>query len=256
MLAVVFDNESKAYEGLRALNQLDAEGSITVYSAQVVQKGADGKLSAKQTEGDFPIRTLAGFSLGSLLGLLGGPVGLAIGSDVGASAGAISDMFIADVDSSFLDEVSGTLKPGKVAVVANVSEEWVTPVDTRMEALGGTVFRTARKHFEADQRAKEVETLKAEINQLKAEQAQAQADRKTKLQARLDDLNTKFKRKQVEANQRSEQIQNEADAKVQALQKKAASAQGDAKAKLEARLNDIKKGYAEDRETLKTMFAA
>ena len=33
MLAVVFNNESKAYEGLRALNQLDSEGSIALYGA-------------------------------------------------------------------------------------------------------------------------------------------------------------------------------------------------------------------------------
>jgi len=30
MLVVVFDNEAKAYEGKRALLQLDAEGSISV----------------------------------------------------------------------------------------------------------------------------------------------------------------------------------------------------------------------------------
>jgi hypothetical protein len=33
LLAVVFNDEGKAYEGLRAINQLDAEGSITTYAA-------------------------------------------------------------------------------------------------------------------------------------------------------------------------------------------------------------------------------
>ena len=32
MLVVVFDNEAKAYEGTRSLNQLDADGSITIYA--------------------------------------------------------------------------------------------------------------------------------------------------------------------------------------------------------------------------------
>jgi hypothetical protein len=32
MLVVVFDNESKAYEGKQALLQLDNEGSISVYA--------------------------------------------------------------------------------------------------------------------------------------------------------------------------------------------------------------------------------
>jgi hypothetical protein len=44
----------------------------------------------------------------------------------------------------FLDEVSRRLLPGKVAVVAEIFESWVTLVDTRMEAQGGVVFRRAR----------------------------------------------------------------------------------------------------------------
>ena len=48
----------------------------------------------------------------------------------------------AGVNAEFLDDVSAKLTPGKWAVVSEISEEWVTPVDTRMEALGGIVFRT------------------------------------------------------------------------------------------------------------------
>ena len=35
------------------------------------------------------------------------------------------------------------LQPGKFAVVAEIQEDWTTPVDTRMEAIGGKVFRRA-----------------------------------------------------------------------------------------------------------------
>ena len=48
MLVVVFDNEAKAYEGKRALIQLDSEGSISVYGYAVVAKNADGTASIKQ----------------------------------------------------------------------------------------------------------------------------------------------------------------------------------------------------------------
>jgi hypothetical protein len=40
-----------------------------------------------------------------------------------------------------LTDVATALTPGKYAVVADVDEDWVTPVDTRMEAVGGVVFR-------------------------------------------------------------------------------------------------------------------
>src|SRR5215831_10164332 len=163
MLAVVFSDESKAYEGSRALNQLDDEGSVAVYATQVIQKNADGKISVKKTDDDFPIGTVGGMWLGSLIGLLGGPVGLGVGTIAGTGAGAIRDLYVADVNADFVDEVSKALTPGKFAVVANVNEEWVTPVDTRMEALGGVVYRTARDHFEADERSREVASLKNEI---------------------------------------------------------------------------------------------
>ncbi len=42
MLVVVFDNESKAYDGKKALLQLDGEGSISVYAYAVLAKHADG----------------------------------------------------------------------------------------------------------------------------------------------------------------------------------------------------------------------
>jgi uncharacterized membrane protein len=255
MLAVVFNDESKAYEGSRALNQLDDEGSIAVYATQVIKKNADGTISSKQTEGDFPIGTVGGMWLGSLIGLLGGPVGLASGAVVGTGAGAIRDLVVADVNADFVDDVSSALTPGKYAVVANVNEEWVTPVDTRMEALGGEVFRTERQHFEAEQRSRDVATLKSEIAELKDEHAQARADRKAKLQAKIDNLKAKLQQKLAEAKQRSEQIQNENDAKVQALQNKAEKAQGDAKAAIEARIARMKEGYSESKAKLKDLAA-
>jgi hypothetical protein len=54
---------------------------------------------------------------------------------------------------------------------AEVSEEWTTPVDTRMEAMGGVVSHTWREYFEEEMNAREVASLKAEIEQLKAEEA-------------------------------------------------------------------------------------
>ena len=49
MLVVVFDNEAKAYEGARTLNQLDAEGSITIHAEAVIKKDANGTVSVIQS---------------------------------------------------------------------------------------------------------------------------------------------------------------------------------------------------------------
>jgi uncharacterized membrane protein len=255
MLVVVFDSESKAYEGSRALNHLDSEESVAIYAEAVIGKNPDGTVTTKQVEGDFPVRTVGGTAIGSLIGLLGGPVGFGIGAVVGMYAGGLSDIYAAGVDEDFLWEVSERLTPGKYAVVADLSEEWVTPVDTTMEKLGGVVFRTAKKNFEADQRAKEIGAIKAEINELKVEHTKANADRKAKLQAKIDGFNAKLRNKQEKARQRLDQKMSEADAKIKALEKREAKARGDAKAASEARKTEIRKDYQDAARRQKDLAA-
>jgi uncharacterized membrane protein len=255
MLVVVFENETKAYEGSRALDELDHEGCISIHAESVIQKNADGTVSVKQTEGDFPIRAIAGTAIGSLVGLLGGPIGLAVGATVGTSAGMLRDVYLAGVNADFLEDASAALTPGKFAVLADVSEEWITPVDARMEVLGGSVFRTAREHFEEERRARELAALKAEITQLRAEEAHARADRKARIQAKVDVLSRKLQDKLDQAKQRSEAIKTETDAKINALQQKAVKAQREAKAAINARIAEIKKQYEEASAKLRTATA-
>ena len=240
MLVVVFENELKAYDGSRALKALDSEGSISVHAEAVIKKNTDGTITIKQQGDEFPIRTFGGTTIGALIGLLGGPVGLAVGAMVGTFAGGAWDINRAGVNADFLNEVSTKLTPDKWAIVSEISEDWVTPVDTQMETLGGTVFRTARRTVEHEQYAKDVAAIKADIAQLKTEQAKSRADQKIKLQKKSDNLNKKLHAKLEQAKETSEQQEKEAKAKVDALEKKAAKAKGEAKARIEARLAEIK----------------
>ncbi len=243
MLVVIFDNQDKAYEGSRALYQLDQEGSISIYAEAVISKKADGKLIVKQADGEFPIGVLGGTSLGSLLGLLGGPIGIGIGAATGAFAGAMADLHVSGVDGEFLDDVSKALKPGKSAVVADVSEEWVTPVDTRMEALGGTVHRTARSTVEHERIERQEATMRAELASLKAEHAKAQTERKKRLQSRIEQLEAKLQTTLHRDHQQREEHKREMDAKLKAVEQRAAKAHGDAKAALEVRIAELRRDY-------------
>lgn len=255
MLVVVFSDQGKAYEATQALSQLDDEDSITVHAQAVMAENSDKTTTVKQVDGDFPIRTLGGTAIGALLGVLGGPVGAGLGAMAGATAGSFGDLYAAGVDTDFLQEARSHLKPGMYAVAADISEEWQTPVDTRMKALQGTVFRSARLNFEQEQRAAEISQLRAEVEQLKAEHAGAKVERKADLQARLNGLREKLETKQERARQRSAQIKSETDAKIQALQKKAAKAQGDLKATINARAKQIQQEYEQGTAGLKS-FAA
>ena len=141
ILVSVFDTEPTAFEGLTALKDLHREGDITLYASTVIAKDPSGTVAVRQTADHGPVGTLVGIVTGGLVGLLGGPAGVAVGAYVGGFGGMMYDLFNAGVSMDFVDEVAASLTPGKAAVVADVDETWVTPVDTRLGALGGTTFR-------------------------------------------------------------------------------------------------------------------
>jgi len=221
MLVVVFDNENKAYEGKNALQQLDSEGSISVYGYAVLAKNADGTATVKQGDDVGPIGTLLGTSLGSLIGVLGGPAGMAVGAAAGMAAGSTLDLTNVGVGSDFIDDVQRVLSPKKVALIAEIEEDWTTPVDTRMEAIGGTVFRRALSEVKQTVNEEDIAAMKADLAQMKAEHAKAQADRKAKLQDKINQLDSKIQAQLQSAKEGREAAQHHAQEKARILKAKA-----------------------------------
>ena len=224
MLVVVFDNESKAYEGQRALLQLANEGSISVYAYTVLARNADGTATLKQGDDTGPLGTLAGTSFGALIGALGGPVGMAVGAATGAISGSAVDIDNARVGYDFIDDVSKVLRPNRVALVAEIEEDWTTPVDTRMEALGGTVHRRALSEVRDKMNSEEIDAMKADYNQLKAEHAKAQSDRQAKLNEKLNLLESKIQGHMQKNKERRDALEREAKAKAEVLKARATTA--------------------------------
>jgi uncharacterized membrane protein len=223
MLVVVFDSENKAYEGKKALTQLENEGSIAVYAYAVIGKNPDGTTTLKQGDDPGPLGTLVGTSVGSLIGLLGGPVGLAIGATAGLFAGGMADLNKARVGEDFIDDVRQELQPNKFAVVAEIQEDWTTPVDSRMEALGGKVYRRALSEVKQTVDDEETAAMKADLAQMRAEHAKAQADRKAKLQEKINKLDSKIQAQLEKAKQQRAAAERQAKAKVEILKAKAAA---------------------------------
>ena len=228
MLVVVFDNETKAYDGKKALMQLDGEGSIGVWADAVIAKNADGTMTVKETDDYGPVGTLSGALLGSLIGLLGGPAGFAIGLATGAVAGSAVDLNNLRIGGDFVDEVNKALTPNKFALVAEIEENWTTPLDTRMEAIGGTVYRRALSDVKHTFHEEHVAAMRADLAQMKAERAQAHADRKAKLQEKINRLDSKIQEQLQKAKERREAAEREAQAKVKVLKAKAAAAKAKA----------------------------
>jgi len=223
MLVVVFDTEPKAYEGKKTLLLLENEGSIVVYGYAVVGKNADGSTTVKQSDDPGPLGTLVGTSLGSIIGLLGGPAGVAIGAATGMVAGSTVDLNNARIGDDFIDDVLKKLTPTKFAVVAEIQEDWTTPVDTRMEAIGGTVFRRALSEVNDTVDDEDTAAMRADIAEFKAEHAKARADRKAKLQEKINQLDSKIQARLQKAKERRVAAQQRAQAKAEILKTKAAA---------------------------------
>jgi uncharacterized membrane protein len=254
ILVIVFDSEVKAYEGSTALQELMNEGSINLYAKAVIARDASGKAEVKQQDDKGPIGTTVGVLTGTLIGLLGGPVGLAIGSSLGMFGGLMYDSAHLGVSDDFLSEVAQYLQPGKAAVVAEVWEEWTMPVDRRMEALGGAVFRHTRKEVWDTVIENNVEVLKAELAELETERNQATGETKAKLQKKVDAARDRLQDAQYAIQARIDASQQETEGKIKSLQEQAAKESGERKAKREARIAELKAEQKRRSEQLKQLW--
>jgi len=189
--------------------------------------------------------TAGGTAVGLLVGLLGGPLGVLAGATAGALAGSFGDAEEAGVTDEFVNDVSDALTPGKVAVVADIAEEFVTPLDTRMESIGGVVLRRTRSLVETTQDDRDAAAHHAEMEQLKAERARTRADRLDKIDDKIDRLRAKLEnaleRKRVKMRLR----QQRREAKIQALQTKADQAEGEVRRRQEVRIAELRRDYAD-----------
>jgi len=223
MLVVVFDAESKAFEGKKALHELDREDVIVVYDQAVIARNADGSATVRQSDDPTPVGTLTGTTLGALIGLLGGSVGAALGAAAGLAVGATVDVDRARICEDFVEDVKQKLTPEKFALVAEIQEDTTTPVDERMEAMGGTIFRRALSEVKHTVHDENVAAMKADLAQMKAEHAQAHASRKAKLQEKTNQLDSKIQAQLEKSKQRRQAEEAQAQAKVEFLKARAAA---------------------------------
>jgi uncharacterized membrane protein len=240
---VVFKDEKQAYEGSRAIRDLHREGTITVYADAVIAKDANGKVSVLREPDEGPIGTLSGILIGSLIGVVGGPVGAAIGAGTGTLVGAGFDLTRLGIGSDFLDEVSGTLGPGHAAVAAEIDEGWETPLNSRMEALGGRILRRNSIQVEDAYFEKEIAAHEAEIDELEAELEKSSAEQKARIQASIQETKRKLQSKREELKARMESVKREGEAKIESLEKQIATAREEQKKRLKERLARTRAEY-------------
>jgi uncharacterized membrane protein len=225
---------------LRALSDLHREGSLTVYSDAVIAKDSSGQVARRQSASIGPVGTLLGGATGALIGLIGGPAAAAVGMVGGALGGAAYDVANLGVGADFVEEVSKRLAPGKAAVVAEIKEEWIAPLNTRMDQVGGIVSRRSRSDVIDLQDERDAAALQHELDQMQKELGQAKSEAKAKLEATIASTQAALKAAEGRAKARVDALKKTIDTKIQALQDQASKSTGEAKARLERQIASIK----------------
>ena len=234
MIVIVFDGEPAAYAGSRALKELHWEGSITLYSGSVIVRESNGRVQLKQVVNLGYAGSILGTATCALVGAL---------ADEASFGGQAPNLSNAGVSEDFLRDVVRSLRPNKSAVVAEIEEDWITPLDSLMDMLGGTVFRRVRAELGDAQLEREAIVLHAETKHLRDELSHVVGPAKMKLQVKADEARVRLERARDEAQRRLDALMIEADAKVRSLQAQAASAADYAKANIERRIADIQAEY-------------
>lgn len=251
MIVAVFDTEENAYKGVDVLEGFDRNGNIVLYATAVLEKDLDGEVTVRQVAPEGPIGTAVGMLSGAMVGLLGGPIGAAVGTSLGGLTGLLFDVMNAGVNTEFVNDVSLLMLPGMSAVVAEVDEDWVTPVDTKLGELGGFVVRLPRSEVMEVQLACEAEAVSEEMDQLREELKTAGEKNKSTLQDTLKKSRKKLETIVAKANAKLEEIDREAEAKVTALQTRMKTANEERKAKIAKRIVEVKSGANARKEKLR-----
>jgi uncharacterized membrane protein len=193
VIAVSFEDRSKAYEALSELKGAALEGRVDVLAATIVTRDEYGRLSSPEG-GDIVAgaATVGGSLIGLMIGVIGGPIGMLFGWTGGLVVGGAFDLRRADRTDSVLGEISRVIPLGGTAVVAEVDEYALEVVDTLMLELGGTVYRRPTELVLAEIEAAEDAYRSAQKEADRIVREQRKAERRQNAQERMADLKEKL----------------------------------------------------------------
>jgi hypothetical protein len=166
--------------------------------------------------------------------------GAAAGMLAGSVGGSAFDIANLGVGADFIDDVSKRLTPGRAAVVAEIEEGWIAPLDDRMDAIGGNVYRRSRRDVIDYQDERDAVALQQELDQMREELSKAKGKAKDKLDARIASTQAALKSAEDRAKARVDSVNKIIDSKIQALKDQASKTTGEGKARLEKQITEIK----------------
>jgi uncharacterized membrane protein len=195
IVVVSFEEDSKAYDAMTTLKELDSQSQIDLAAAAIVVRHDDGQLEIKDEIADDGVSgTATGGILGLLIGVLFGPFGVLIGGATGLLVGSLFDLDDDDDTESVLADISRFARAGHNTLLAEVSEPSPEVIDTAMSQLGGSVLRRAVLDVEAEIAAAEEAQKAAKKEARKVLREQRMAKQKSDIRAKIEALKAKLSR--------------------------------------------------------------
>ena len=148
-MAEIFEDYERAEQGERAVLSLKREGTLSVLGIAVVARDPAGQLSMIEAPNGPSTEALT-----ELLSKLSAAVSALPGQALGlmTNLGSWGDLVDFGVTQNFIQTLANALLPGKAAVIAEIEEDWITPLDLRVEEIGGRIMRTWRSESEVAER--------------------------------------------------------------------------------------------------------
>lgn len=148
-----FDEEQGAEAMFDYLGEMQHEGLLELEDAVIASRGPGSNVEIRQTHSKAGKFALRGSGIGLLAGLLlGGPIGGLIGgAAIGGVTGALKDH---GLDDSFVQDVSGWLRPNTSALFLLVKAAKGDEVLQRLQSLPAKVLTTTLPD-EAEKRLRE-----------------------------------------------------------------------------------------------------
>ena len=203
VIAVNFGEDSKAYEALTKLKELDRQRQIDLAAAAVVVRREDGQIETKDVVGDESMSgTATGGLVGLVIGILGGPFGVLLGGATGLLIGSLFDVYDDEETDSVLTEFGRSVEVGHTSLLAQVDEQSPEVVDAAMAELGGTVLRRSADDVEAEIAAADEAQQAAKRAARKELHDRRRAQAKEKIHAKIEELKAKLHRHPVGAGTR------------------------------------------------------
>jgi len=251
-VVVVFPDEAAAFEGIRGLQELHREGRVTVYATVVLQREPNGELSIRRHSNQGPLGLGVGALAGGLVAALGAPAGPAASVAAGALAGSLRDALHGSLSDDLIEVVQRDLMPGTSAVIGEVSEESIEPIDARMNALGGKITRERREALVAGYVAEDTAPIRADLADLSAEAAGERVELlETKLDFDIKNAKENVQRAVQKVRERVDRAREAIEAKLEVLQDQVVRAKPEARERIQQRISDLRRDLEQREETLK-----